>query len=49
MELSEFDGQVWGRIEAHEQDRDYIQNPTESTNLDPWGLPEIEPPTKEQT
>ena len=20
----------------------------ESTNLDPWGLPEIEPPTKEQ-
>jgi hypothetical protein len=27
---------------------DFTGRPTESTMLDPWGLPETEPPTKEQ-
>jgi hypothetical protein len=36
------------RTEGPEEDRDFIGRPTESTNLDPCGLPEIESPTKEQ-
>jgi hypothetical protein len=31
-----------------EEERDSIGIPTESTNLDAWGFPETEPPTKEQ-
>ena len=30
-------------------DRDSTRRPTESTNLDPWGLPETELPIKEHT
>lgn len=37
----------WGRMEGPEEDRDATR-PTESTKLDPWRLPETEPPTKEQ-
>jgi hypothetical protein len=36
------------RTERSEEDRDSTERPTESTNLDPWGLPETEPPTKER-
>ena len=35
-------------IEGPEEDRDFIKGPSESTNLDPWGLPETEPTTEEQ-
>lgn len=40
---------VEGRNEGPEEDRDSKGRPTESTNLDPRGLPESEPPTKEHT
>jgi hypothetical protein len=36
-------------IEGPEEDRDSTRRPTESTNLDLWGLPETETPTREQT
>ena len=48
MELLESCGRVGGRIEEPEEDRDSTGRPTESTNLDLWGLPETEPLTKEQ-
>jgi hypothetical protein len=35
------------RIEGLKEDRDFTGRPTESTNLNHWGFPEIEPPTKE--
>ena len=38
---------VGGRIEKPKEDRDSLARPTVLTNLDPWGLPETEPPTKE--
>jgi hypothetical protein len=36
-----------GRIEEPRGDRDSTRRPTESTNLELWGLPETEPPTTE--
>jgi hypothetical protein len=42
--------EVGGRIEGPEEDRGLHRSRyqlTESTNLDPQGLPETEPPTKE--
>jgi hypothetical protein len=36
-----------GRIEESEEDRDSTGKPTKSTNLNPWGLPETQSPTKE--
>jgi hypothetical protein len=36
-----------GKIEGPEQDRNSTGRPTESTNMDPWGISEAEPPTKE--
>ena len=38
----------WGRTEVPEGNRDSTGRPTESTDLDPWGFPEPELPTKEQ-
>ena len=35
-------------IEGLEEDRDSTGRPTQSTNLNPWGLPETGSPTKEQ-
>ena len=35
------------KIEGPKVDRDSTGRPRESTNLDPWGLPETEPPGKE--
>jgi hypothetical protein len=49
MELRDFDGRVGGRIEGLEGDRNSAGRPTESTNLDLWGLPETELPTTEHT
>ena len=40
---------VGGRIEGPEGDRNSIGRPTESNNLDLWGLPETGPPTKDHT
>ena len=42
MELRESCGRVGRRIEGPKEDRDSTGRPTESTNLDPWGLPETE-------
>ena len=42
MELGKSWGRVGGKTEGHEEDRDSTGRPTESTNLDPWGLPETE-------
>ena len=47
MELGESSGKVRGMTEGAEGDRDYTGSSTESTNLDPWGLLETEPPIKE--
>jgi hypothetical protein len=44
MKLEELCGRVGGRIERTKEDRDFIARPTNSTNLDPWLLPETEPP-----
>jgi hypothetical protein len=38
---------VGRKIKGPEKDRDSMGIPTESTNLDPWGLTETESPTKE--
>ena len=42
-------GRVRGRIEGTERDGNLIERPTVSINLDPWELPETEPPTQEHT
>ena len=36
-----------GRIESRQGDRNSTGRPTELPNLDPWGLSETEPTTKE--
>jgi hypothetical protein len=41
-------GRVGIRVEGPEKDRDSTGRRTVSTNLDPWRLPDTEPPTKEQ-
>ena len=48
MELWESYERVGRKIEGHEEDRDSTERPTESTDLDPWGLQETESQTKEQ-
>jgi hypothetical protein len=48
MELGESYGRVGGRIKKSKEDRASLGRRTESTNLNPWGLSETEPPTKEQ-
>jgi hypothetical protein len=47
MELGESYGRVRGRIERTEGNRNSTRRPTVSSNLDPWGLSETEPPTKQ--
>ena len=47
MALRKSCGRVGRKTEGPEEDRDSTERRTKSTNLDPWGLPEIEPPTKE--
>jgi hypothetical protein len=47
MELKDFCGRVGGIIEGPKRDRNSMGRPTELTNLDPWGLSETEPTTKE--
>jgi hypothetical protein len=42
-------GRVRGRIEGTKGGGNSIGRPTVLTNLDPWGLSETEPPTKEHT
>ena len=42
-------GKFRGKNEGTEGDSNPIGRPTVSTNLDPWELPETEPPTKEHT
>ena len=37
------------RTEGSEGERDSIRRPAVSTNLDPWELPDIEPPTRQHT
>jgi len=39
--------EVGRRIEGPAEERDFTRRPTESTNLDPWGLPETESPIEE--
>jgi hypothetical protein len=48
-ELGESYGRVGGRISGPEGDRNSTGRPTMSTNLDPWEVPETEPPTKRHT
>jgi hypothetical protein len=47
MELGESCGSVGGWTGGPEEVRDSMERPSESTNLDPWGLPETDPPIKE--
>ena len=49
MDFRDSYGIVRGRIEVPEGNRNFTGRPTESINLDPWGLSETEPPTKEHT
>ena len=42
MELGKACGRVGRRIEGLEEDRDSTRRATESTNLDPWKLPDTE-------
>ena len=46
--VEELGEELGKRIDGPKEDRDSIERPKESTNLDPWGVPETEPPTKEQ-
>jgi hypothetical protein len=48
-ELGDSNGRDGGRIEDSRRDRNSTGRATESTTLDPWGLSETEPPTKEHT
>ena len=48
MELEESCGRVGGRTKGPEEHRNATERPTKSTNLDPRGLPETDPLTKEQ-
>jgi hypothetical protein len=49
MQLRDFYGRFRERIDSPEGDRNSTRRPTESTNLDPWGFWETEPPAKEHT
>ena len=48
-ELRESYRRVGRRIEGPKRDGNSTGRPTESTNLDRWGLAEIEPPSKMHT
>ena len=48
MELRESFRRVGRKIDGPKEDKDSIGRPTISSNLDPWELPETQPPTKEQ-
>ena len=48
MDLRESFGRVGIKIEGPKEDKDSIGRATESTNLDPWELPEPDSPTKEK-
>jgi hypothetical protein len=47
MEFKESCGKFGGTIKKSGADRDSTRRPTKSTNLDTWGLAEIEPSIKE--
>jgi hypothetical protein len=47
MELGDSYGRIGRRVAGPKGDRNSTGRPTESTNLDPWGLSESEPPNKE--
>jgi hypothetical protein len=47
MELGNLYGKGGKKIPGPDWDRNSIGRPTELTNLDPWGLSDSEPPTKE--
>jgi hypothetical protein len=49
MELRNSYGIFGGRIESPEGDRKSTGRPTESTNLNSWGISETQPTTKELT
>jgi hypothetical protein len=49
MDLQKSGGRVGGRVKELEGYRDSTGKPTGSTNIDPWEVPETEPPTKECT
>ena len=48
MELWESGRRVGEKTKEHQKDRNSIERPTESTNVDPLGLPETETPNKNQ-
>ena len=48
MELKEVCGRAGERTEEPEEESKSTERPTESTNPDPWGLPETQLPSKEQ-
>jgi len=48
MDFEQSYGRAERRIEEPEEDRDSTGRPTESTNLDPWGLPETQSPIKDR-
>ena len=48
MELGSLVKDLGRRIEGPEEDRDSTKRPTESTNLDTWGLPETETQPKSE-
>jgi hypothetical protein len=45
MSRDKISGASWPQ---HEKNRDSMGRPTESTNLDPWGVPETESPAKKR-
>jgi hypothetical protein len=47
IELQDSYEKAGGRMEGPEGDRNSTGRPTESTDVDPAGLSETEPPTKE--
>ena len=47
IELRKSSGRVGRRKEGPKKDKDATGRPAEPTNLEPWGLPEPEPLTKE--
>ena len=47
LDLWESCGSIGRSIAGHKGNRESTRRPKESIHLDPWGLPETEPPTKE--
>jgi hypothetical protein len=46
MDLGRSYGRVGRKVEVSKEEEDSTGRPTESTNLDPWGLQETESTTK---